>query len=145
MNSTVLTALPQTLKQWLLRSMGWTAICVLPCAGLGYLFKLVADSGRSSGVAFPLTLLTIGFVLGSNLFLSRAFAGFNFLFQQARWCDWTKSAALSWFTVLVLVLVSWLFLDALTVLVMLFSWFDDGKGMSWAGEVHGSFLSTIIS
>ncbi|GAB3851078.1 hypothetical protein GCM10028822_17330 [Hymenobacter terrigena] len=131
MNKLIHTAPPSGLLRWLGNSLAWTAVCLLPCAAFWYWVMEVKDANcRSCGTTALLTPLAIVVVLGSKAFLTRAFAGSTSLFQQARWDDWTTTVAFGWLLVLRLILMAWLLLDLGIVILMLFSWLDDGK--SWS-------------
>ena len=112
--------------------LAWTAACGLPCAGLWHWAMVVQDADcRTGGTSALLTPLTVAIVLGSNVFYTKAIAGFGPLFRQTAWCDWAKPVALGWAVVRRLLLAGWLLLDAMLVLTMAFSWFGDGKSI-WA-------------
>ncbi|MBH8558213.1 hypothetical protein [Hymenobacter negativus] len=131
MNKLIHTALPSGVLRWLSASLAWTAVCLLPCAAFWYWAMEVKDANcRSCGTTALLTPLAIVVVLGSKVFLARAFAGSNSLFEQARWRDWTTVVAFGWLLVLRIILMAWLLLDLGIVILMLFSWLDDGK--SWS-------------
>ena len=130
MNKLIHTAPPSALGRWLGRSLAWTVACVLPCAGLWYWVMVVKNADcRSCGTSMLLTPLTVVLLVGAKVFHARAIAGFGPLFQQAPENDWAKSIGLCWSLVLRLLLGGWLVLNSLMVLLMLFSWLDDGENM----------------
>jgi hypothetical protein len=130
MNKLTHTDPPLTLGCWLARSLAWAATCVLPCAGLGYWVMVVQDADcRTCGTTALLTPLTVVSLLVSRLFYTKAVIRFSSFFRQESCCNWAKTVALGWALMLRLLLAGWWVLNAMLVLIMVFSWFDDGKNM----------------
>jgi hypothetical protein len=130
MNKLIHTAPPSGLGRWLARSLAWAAACVLPCAGLWHWVMVVQDANcRTCGTTALLTPLTVASVLGSRLLYTKAIVGFGSFFQHTACRGQAKTVALGWAVMLRLLLAGWLMLNAMLVLIMVFSWFDDGQDM----------------
>ncbi|MFD2721487.1 hypothetical protein ACFST9_22425 [Hymenobacter monticola] len=130
MNKLIHTAPPSGLGRWLTRSLTWAVACVLPCAGLGYWVMVVQGADcRTCGTGWLITPLTVVLVLGANLFYHKAIIGFGSFFQQITCRGWARDMAFGWAVGLRLLLAGWWVVNAILALMMVLSWFDDGKNM----------------
>ncbi|MBF9142025.1 hypothetical protein [Hymenobacter properus] len=130
MNKLHHTVPPLGLGRWLARSLAWAVACMLPCIALWHWVMVVQDADcRTCGTSWLITPLTVVLVLGAHLFNNKAIIGFAPFFRQITCFGWARNMAFGWAVGLRLLLAGWWVVNAMLALIMVFSWFDDGRNM----------------